>query len=130
MSVPISRRKRACAHFIENGFDLEKTVTWMRREYADDPTVQRSKKPEVLCANIVTMSGVGREKDLNMAAFFAAFQEFQQKHQQALRNALDTARVTESELRNKIESLTDELRTAEREHANRRILALESATAD
>ena len=96
----------------------------MMKEYATDENVTRAKYPHKLCRNIVTIGGTGREREINFAAFEAAFREIQARDRDALRKQLDDARVAESELRNKVSDLQHEVRVLERESANVRILAL------
>ena len=127
MSMSFNRRKRACLHLIEHGFDTDQTVAWMRKEYADDETIQRAGDPIKLCRNIITMRGSGRERDLNLAAFEAAIGEVRERERKTMRDQLDAARVKESELRNRIDSLQDEILTLERDNANHRILQLQEA---
>ncbi len=76
MSIPFQHREEACYLFISSGFKLEDTVEWMMREWADNPTLQRAKFPEKLCANTVTMGGNGDQQQLNIAAFGNAYRRY------------------------------------------------------
>ena len=76
MSIPFQHREEACYRFISSGFKLEDTVAWMMKEHKDNPTVQRAKYPEKLCANTVTMGGNGDQQQMNVAAFGNAYRRF------------------------------------------------------
>ena len=130
MSISFDRRKRACVYQIDGGFDTDKTVAWMMREYANDETVLRAKYPEKLCRNIVTIGGSGRERDLNFAAFEAAFREIRERNQEAARKELADSRIKAQELQSKVVDLQDEVRDLERQNANYRILALTEGRPD
>ena len=125
MSVSRDRRKRACFYQIDHGFDTDKTIGWMLKEYATDENITRVKDPEKLCRNIITMGGTGREREMNGQAFEAALSETRGRDHEAVRRQLDDARNNESELQGKVQGLQDELRNLERESANARILQLQ-----
>ena len=72
MSMSIPDRKESCLRFIRSGFNAPQTTAWMLTEFANEPKLQRSKNPETLCRNIITMGGSGLEKEANIAAFNSA----------------------------------------------------------
>ncbi len=76
MSIPFEHREEACYRFISSGFKLEETVAWCMKEWADNPTLQRAKFPDKLCANTITMGGNGDQKQLNTAAFGNAYRRY------------------------------------------------------
>jgi hypothetical protein len=76
MSIPFQNREEACYRFISSGFKLEDTVVWMMTKYKDDPTISRTKYPEKLCANTITMGGNGDQQQLNVVAFGNAYRRY------------------------------------------------------
>lgn len=76
MSISIAKRQAACQHFIRNGFNAEKTVAWVLKEYAHDDSVCSAKYPERLARNVITMGGSGDQKEMNTVAFQNALNLF------------------------------------------------------
>ena len=48
----------------------------MMAKFQDDSTLARSKYPQLLCANSITMGGNGDQKQLNVAAFGNAYRRY------------------------------------------------------
>ena len=69
MSLSVTKRRDACIQLLRNEFDIEGTVKWAVREYADDPAMARATNKERLARNIITIGGSGDQQALNMVAF-------------------------------------------------------------
>ncbi len=76
MSISIPKRTEACLKFIREGFDADATVAWMLTQYADEPSMLRAKHKDKLARNIITMGGSGDQREMNIAAFDRALQQF------------------------------------------------------
>lgn len=112
MSVPFQAREQACHRFISSGFKLEETVQWMMREFREDPTIQRSKYPEKLCANIITMGGNGDQQQLNVAAFGNAYRRYASEKEAQLSEA---SRAEVEKLSRDFQALRQRLDDSQRE---------------
>ena len=77
MSISPHKRMNACLRLIRNDFDIEGTVAWVMREYADDPAMQQAKHKEKLARNIITIGGSGDQQYMNLAAFKDALRLFE-----------------------------------------------------
>ena len=69
MTISATKRRDACLHLLRNDFDIEGTIRWMLREYADDPAMLRASNKEKLARNVITIGGSGDQQALNMVAF-------------------------------------------------------------
>ena len=69
MSISVTKRRDACLRLLRNDFDIDGTISWMLREYADDPAMERVANKEKLARNIITIGGSGDQQALNMVAF-------------------------------------------------------------
>ncbi len=105
MSISIPKRTEACLKFIREGFDADRTVAWMLKQFADEPSMERSKYPEKLARNIITMGGTGDQREMNIAAFDRALQQYMR----------DEREKTVYELQQQKEQLEIELRKAQDE---------------
>ena len=112
MSIPFEHREEACYRFISSGFKLEETTAWMLKEYADNPTITRSKYPEKLCANTVTMGGNGDQQQLNIAAFGNAYRRYASEAEAQLAEA---SKAEAAKALNERELLRERLDTANQE---------------
>ena len=72
MGLSIARRRDACLHYIQSDFDIDATVRWVLREFRAEPAFLRSKNPERLARNIVTMGGQGDQQEMNAVGFMQA----------------------------------------------------------
>ena len=132
MSLTLPRRREACLHFIENGFDSERTVAWMLKTFADEPSFLRAKNKARLALNTITIGGQGDQQQLNMIAFQGAITEANDKLRDRreaevrkemidLRNEIKTLQVRNSEHVNENSKLQSELRgLMERAHDSER----------
>ena len=69
MSLSVTKRRDACLHLLRSEFDIDGTVKWVIREYAEDPAMERATNKERLARNIITIGGSGDQQALNMVAF-------------------------------------------------------------
>lgn len=105
MSISIPKRTEACLKFIREGFDADKTVAWMLKQYEDEPSMIRAKHKDKLARNIITMGGTGDQKEMNIAAFDRALEQY-------IRDEREKAAY---ELREKVSKLEIELRDSQQE---------------
>ena len=75
MSLSVAKRREACLRLLRSEFDIEGTIKWVLREYANDPAVERATNKEKLARNVITMGSSGDQQALNMVAFQQALTE-------------------------------------------------------
>ena len=115
MSIPFQFREEACYRFINSGFKLEETVSWMMDTYNHDTTISRAKYPDKLCANTVTMGGNGDQQQMNIAAFGNAYRRYESEAEARL-SELAKAEFTKQngDLKADNQNLLDKLNTAQK----------------
>jgi hypothetical protein len=92
MGLSIAKRREACLRLLRNQFDIEATIKWAIKAYADDPAMERAMHKERLARNIITIGGSGDQQQLNLVAFQQALTQFaaeqmeqaERKHQKEL----------------------------------------------
>ena len=72
----IAQRKRVVLHYLRNGQDAERTLSWFLKEFATHPLVRRTKYVDRLAKNIMLMGGSGNQREMNAKAFMEATQEY------------------------------------------------------
>ena len=65
----MTKRRDAVLRLLRSDFDIDGTVAWVVREYAEEPTMERAKNKEKLARNLVTIGSSGDQQALNMVAF-------------------------------------------------------------
>lgn len=75
-SVLPVKRKQAILRMLENDWDVDGTIAWMLKEFADDPAIASAKNKEKLCRNILTLGGSGLNQHVNILAFQQALDEY------------------------------------------------------
>ena len=118
MSISVVKRREACLRLLRSEFDLEATIAWVLKEYADDPFVLRAKNKEKLARNIVTIGGSGDQQELNMLAFQQALATFATEQRQSSLAALRAEKESLVQERDKLVAALDEERGSV--HAERR----------
>ena len=127
MSMSVAKRREACLHLLRNDFDIDATVDWVLREFADEPSMERAKNKGKLARNIVTIGGSGDQQSLNLVAFEQALAIYGEEKRRksvsalegenkALKEALERERDRNEELGkdfrdqiNKVSELQDKL---------------------
>ena len=69
MSVSPTKRREACLRLLRSDIDIDGTVEWMLKEWADEPTSQRATNKGKLCRNIITIGSTGDQQYLNLVSF-------------------------------------------------------------
>ena len=133
MALSVSKRTEACKQLLRNEFDVDTTVKWVLRTYADEPEFVRATNKDRLARNIVTIGGSGIQQELNLVAFqqalawHAAEQRRREAsvHEQVVEDLKAKLLATENradeaagEYRNqvtKVQDLQEKLATTERE---------------
>ena len=101
MQLSPARRRDACLHLIESGFDVDATVDWAPDTFADDPAVGAAKDREKLARNVVTVGGYGHQSArCNMIAFQQALTQV---------SSLSTCRNEKSVANSEIRSLSEQV---------------------
>ena len=99
-TISVVKRQAACLRLLRGNFDVDGVVSWMLKEYADEPVIERAKDKEKLCRNIVTIGGTGAQQELNLVAFRGALDDY----------AVDMRRKAEQVLQNEIQELKADLK--------------------
>ena len=108
MSIPLHKRTQGCLYLLKHQFDIEGTIDYVVREFADEPAMQRAQDKRKLARNIVTIGSTGDQQQLNLVAFRDALQEFDQDRQQR----------REAEFKRELDALRDQIRSAEARAVN------------
>ena len=87
MSISVAKRREACLRLLRSDFDIDATVEWVMKEYADDPSFERAKNKERLARNIVTIGGSGDQQALNLVAFQQALSQYAVEQNRKVINA-------------------------------------------
>ena len=81
-------------------------------KWRGDETIIRSKHPEKLCANTITMGGAGDQQQLNVAAFGNAYRRYASEAEAVLTEA---SRAEVVKVANENQSLREKLDQSQRE---------------